>query len=140
MFKKNKAETTGDLTKEQNKIAQGTTYRGDIESQGSFRIEGKVEGNITTSGKVVIGKTGFVEGCVEAEYADIEGKFSGEVTINSILTLRSSAVIEGTVVTEKLSVEPGAIFNATCKMKSAIKLLNEEKGRPTEKAKKGKSA
>lgn len=116
-----------DLTKEQNKIAQGTIIKGDIESQGSFRIEGKVEGAVSTAGKVVIGKTGYVEGAIKAEYADIEGKFAGEITINSTLTLRATAIIEGTVITEKLSVEPGAIFNASCKMKSAVKSLNDSK-------------
>lgn len=127
MFGKNNAKNTDDLTKEQNKIAQGTTLKGEIDSQGSFRIDGKVEGNITTVGKVVIGKTGYVEGAIKAEHADIEGKFAGEININSTLTLRSTAIIEGNVVTEKLSVEPGAIFNASCKMKSAVKTLNDPK-------------
>lgn len=127
MFGKNKTMSAEDLTKEQNKIAQGTTLKGDIDSQGSFRIEGKVEGNISTVGKIVIGKTGYVEGSIKAEYADIEGKFAGEITINSTLTLRATAIIEGHVITEKLSVEPGAIFNASCKMKSAVKTLNDGK-------------
>lgn len=140
MFGNKKDNKVDDLTKEQNKIAQGTTFKGDIDSQGSFRIEGKVEGSITTAGKVVVGKTGFVEGSIQCEYADFEGKFSGEITVNSTLTLKSSAIIEGNVVTEKLAIEPGAVFNASCKMKGAVKSLNEEKGRQKQDSRKEQTA
>ncbi len=125
MFKEKKNNSV-DLTKEQNKIAQGTVFNGDIESKGSFRIEGQVIGNVNTAGKVVVGETGYVEGTIECESADFEGKFSGKMKITSVLSLRASAHIEGEVETEKLSVEPGAVFNATCKMKG-VKSLNEEK-------------
>ncbi|GGE02989.1 bactofilin family protein [Psychroflexus salis] len=140
MLGSKKDKQTEDLTKEQNKIAQGTTFKGDIDSQGSFRIEGKVEGSITTAGKVVIGKTGYVEGNIQCEYADFEGKFSGEINVNATLSLKSTAVVEGKVVTDKLAVEPGAIFNASCKMKGAVKSLNEQKERQKQTGKKEQTA
>jgi len=127
MLGSKKEKTGSDLTKDQNKIAQGSTFKGEIISQGSFRIEGKVEGSITTTGKVVVGKTGCVEGTIQCEFADFEGKLIGEITVNSTLTLKSTAIIEGHVFTDKLVIEPGAIFNATCKMKATVKTLNEEK-------------
>lgn len=126
MFKNKETNSMDNLVKEQNKIAQGTVIKGDIESKGSFRIEGKVEGNIKTLGKVVIGKTGYVEGSIQCESADFEGKFSGEVNVNSTLSLKPTATVEGDVSVDKLLIEPGAVFNATCKMKGAVKSLNEE--------------
>jgi len=131
---KNKAMDS-DLTKEQNKIAQGTTFQGNIESQGSFRIEGKVIGSIKTPGKIVVGKTGYIEGEIECENADFEGEFQGELKVSKLLTLRASSKIEGKVFTEKLSIEPGAIFNATCNMKGNVKSLS-----PSEKNSKKKTA
>lgn len=140
MFANKKENASDDLTKEQNKIAQGTTFKGDIDSQGSFRIEGTVIGSITTAGKVVIGKTGYVEGLVNCEYADVEGKISGEIHVNALLTLKSNAIIEGNVFAEKLAIEPGAVFNATCKMKGAVKSLNDEKRRQQQTRKKEQTA
>lgn len=113
-----------DLTKEQNKIAQGTVFKGGIESQGSFRIEGKVIGNIKTPGKIVVGKTGYIEGEIECENADFEGEFKGEIKVSKLLTLRATAKIEGEVFADKLSIEPGAVFNATCSMKGAVKSIS----------------
>lgn len=127
MFSEKKKEHKQDLTKEQNKIAQGTTFKGDIESQGSFRIEGKVEGTIKTPGRIVVGKFGFIEGEVECHSADFEGGFSGRLIVKSSLSLKSSAHIEGDIIAEKLSIDPGAVFNATCVMKDGVKSLNDEK-------------
>lgn len=128
MFSENKKNRqSGEASKEQNKISQGTVITGDIEAKGSFRIEGTIEGTLKTPGKVVVGKTGFIKGEVECEHADFEGKFSGNLTVKETLSLRSSAHIEGEVVTGKLAIEPGATFNATCQMKGGVKSLNDDR-------------
>ena len=118
-----------DHSKEQNKIAQGTKIIGDIVAKGGVRIEGTIEGTIKTPGKIVVGKTGNIQGKIECDSADIEGKFMGNLLVADILTLRSTAVIEGEVVTGKLAIEPGAAFNATCAMKGAVKILKDERRR-----------
>ena len=110
---------------QQNLIAQGTTLTGDIISEGDFRIEGKIQGNLKTTGKVVIGKTGIINGTLKGAFTDIEGKFSGKLIISDTLSLKSSAHVEGEVEVGKLAVEPGATFNATCTMKGSIKELNK---------------
>ena len=99
-----------------NRIEKNTKIKGDITSEADFRIDGKLEGNVKTSGKVVIGREGLIKGKVECVNADIEGKFNGELHVSDLLSLKSSAVIEGTVTVAKLAVEPGATFNASCTM------------------------
>ncbi|KAB7528691.1 polymer-forming cytoskeletal protein [Flagellimonas olearia] len=99
-----------------NRIEKNTKIKGDITSEADFRIDGKLEGNVKTSGKVVIGKDGYINGKVECVNADIEGKFNGELSVAELLSLKASAIIEGTVSVSKLAVEPGATFNAACTM------------------------
>ncbi len=113
-----------DTSSQQNTIAKGTTITGDIISDGDFRIEGTIQGNVKTPGKVVIGKTGMVNGTLKSANADIEGKFSGKILLSDTLSLRASAHVEGETEVGKLAVEPGATFNATCAMKGALKELN----------------
>lgn len=111
---------------QQNRIAAGTLITGEISGKGGFRIEGTLEGSLKTPGKVVISEGGFVNGSLECENADIEGKFKGKLLVKGILSLKSPANIEGEVVAGKLSVEPGAIFNATCEMNGGIKPLKSD--------------
>ena len=110
---------------ERNVIAKNTTLVGDIKSEGDFRIDGTLEGTLKTLGRVIIGVDGFIKGTVDATNADIEGKFSGQLLVSKTLTVKSTAKISGDVTISKLSVEPGASFNATCAMKGSVKELNQ---------------
>lgn len=108
-----------------NVINKNTSVKGEIISDGDYRIDGNVEGELKVKGKVIIGLTGTVKGKVETANAEIEGTFSGDLVVHETLTIKSSASISGDIVISKLSVEPGAAFNASCQMKGAVKELNK---------------
>jgi len=108
-----------------NVVAKNTAIIGDIISEGDFRIDGTLEGNIKTKGRVIICISGSVKGKIDAVNSDIEGKFSGDLLVQETLTIKATAIISGDVVIGKLSVEPGATFNASCSMRGAIKELNK---------------
>ncbi len=120
MFSKEN-KITKSKTMERNILAKNTKIIGDLSSEGDFRIDGVLEGTLTTSGRVIIGLEGSVKGNVQCDNAEIEGRFSGELKVSKMLTVKSTASISGDVVLGKLSVEPGASFNATCAMKGALK-------------------
>jgi len=135
MFSENKkGKHMAENTSNQNIIAQGTKIVGDFSSQGDIRIDGMLEGTIKTSGKVVVGKSGFIKGSLNATDAHFEGKFSGKLALSGTLTLKASAHLEGEVVAGKLAVEPGATFNVTCVMQGAAK-PNNSHGSQTKKQK-----
>ena len=121
----NKEKTQKPKVMEINVVAKNTAIIGDIISEGDFRIDGTLEGNIKTKGRVIIGISGSVKGKIDAVNSDIEGKFSGDLFVQETLTIKATAIISGDVVIGKLSVEPGATFNASCSMKGAIKELNQ---------------
>lgn len=102
-----------------SKIDKNTTLNGNINAKTDIRIDGKVEGEIITTGKVIIGKDANVKGKVLCGNADIEGIFYGELTVSGTLSLKIGSNLEGKVRIQKLMVEPGAIFNASCSMHSA---------------------
>jgi cytoskeletal protein CcmA (bactofilin family) len=86
-------------------IEASTKIVGDIVSKADFRIDGTVEGNITTTGKVVIGKSGKVIGKLNCSNADVSGSISGQIQISETLSLMSESYIQGDITTAKLSVE-----------------------------------
>jgi cytoskeletal protein CcmA (bactofilin family) len=139
MFSDNKKDKRMEENKSnQNLIAQGTKITGDFISEGDFRIDGTIEGNVKTSGKIVVGKSGFIKGTLQGTDAYFEGKFSGKLALSGILTLKSTAHIDGEVVVGKLAVEPGASFNVTCAMKGTVKEMNHSGQQRKEEA--GKTA
>ena len=80
-------------------------------------------GNATAT-KTMVSNIWINKGNIDAENADFEGGFTGKLKLSGTLVLRSSAYIEGEVSISKLSVEPGATFNATCSMENGVKELS----------------
>lgn len=74
-----------------NKISGGTTFKGDVVSNGDFRIDGRFEGTITTDGRIVVGKDGSIEGTVNCADAEVEGTMSGVMNVKDVLSVKSSA-------------------------------------------------
>ena len=115
-------------------IGKKTTINGEINSDGDFRIDGIVEGSIQAKGKVIVGKEGRVQGEINCSNAEIEGHVSGSLVVDNMLSLKASSSVAGEVIIGKLTVEPGAIFNAVCSMKGMVKeLVKNEQERSEEK-------
>lgn len=127
MFEKSSKSYT-DLLGKTNRIVEGTTIKGDIESVADFRLDGHLIGNFNSKGKLVIGPAGSVTGDINAQNVDVEGKVEGKIVVEDILNVKANAVINGEVLCGKLSVEPGAKFTATCTMKGASAALNVVNG------------
>jgi cytoskeletal protein CcmA (bactofilin family) len=118
---KEEKKAADEITNSSNVIGKGTVLEGNIETSGNIRIEGKIIGNLKSKAKVALGNSSLVDGNVSAQNADIEGTVKGKVEIADMLVLKATATVHGDIVTGKLVVEPGAVFNGTCKMGAAVK-------------------
>ena len=103
-------------TKSINTIGIGTVVKGDITSDGDFRIVGKLIGTIQSKGKVVIGKSGIIEGDVFCKNADVSGGVTGSMKVDELLSLSATAKIDGQMTVGKISIEAGANFSGQCNM------------------------
>lgn len=91
-------------------INVNTTIIGQIQSDVDLRIDGKIEGNINTKSKVVLGASAQVKGDIVCKNADISCNIIGNVYVEDKLKLNSTANLRGNIFTKKLIVESGAIF------------------------------
>lgn len=107
-----------------NLIGNGTTITGDIKSNGDVRIDGTLKGNLSISGKLVVGASGNIEGNVICQNADISGEIHGKVSVTELLSLKASAKVLGDIVTGKISIEPNATFTGTCNMGAVVKNIS----------------
>ena len=77
-----------DINGQYSRIENSTSIKGDIISEGDFRIDGTLDGNIKTNGKIVIGKEGLVKGGISCNKADVEGKIKGNLFVSETLNLK----------------------------------------------------
>ena len=108
-----------------NTIGAGTIVTGDIQSKGDIRLDGILKGSVNTSGKVVLGKEGIIEGDVICNSADISGTIKAKITVSQLLSLKATAKLNVEIITNKLSIEPGAAFTGSCSMGAVIKDIKD---------------
>lgn len=99
-----------------NLIGNGTSLKGDVESNGDIRIDGNLTGSIKCNGKVIIGPTGVLNGDLLCKQADISGTVRGTIKTEELTSLKSTARVEVELVTKQLLIEVGAVFTGKCTM------------------------
>ena len=105
---------------EVSRISQGASLKGDIHSSSDIRVDGRVEGNIYSEGRIVVGETARVTGNVCCANADFWGRIDGDIYARDLLSFKGSAVVNGNVHMGRVQVEVGAQLNGV------IKTLSEQ--------------
>ncbi len=101
---------------EVNRISSGSEFHGTLNSSSDIRIDGFVEGKISTTGKLVIGESARLLGEAICRSCDIYGEMDGKVLVREVFGLRKSGSIKGKVACNKIFIEEGGEFNGSCKM------------------------
>jgi len=99
-----------------NALAVGTYVKGDIKAEEDFRIDGKLDGNIECSGKVIVGPQAEINGNIQCQNTDLMGAVNGNIMIHEVVSLKSSVRFTGEIVAKYIEIETGASFNGTCRM------------------------
>ena len=112
-------------------ISADSIIKGDMDSVGDIRIDGKVIGNINCKAKIIIGQQGTIEGNLNGNQADILGTINGDIKMTGQLNLMGNSIINGNIHVGKLQMESSVIFNGKCVMgesitSSSAPMTNEE--------------
>lgn len=97
-------------------ISAKTVIEGNIVSHEDLTLDGRVKGDIKTSGRLCLGPESVVEGNIVAAEAEVAGRITGTVESKGLLAIKSTCRIEGDILTRSLHVESGSSFNGRCKV------------------------
>jgi cytoskeletal protein CcmA (bactofilin family) len=97
-------------------LDKGSKITGKLMFEGSVRIEGQVDGEISANDAVVIGKTAVVTAQLKAASVVIAGKVSGDIIAAKRVEIRPKAQVLGKLTTPVLVVHDGALFEGRCTM------------------------
>jgi len=73
-------------------ITSCTTITGNLQGSDTIHIDGKVIGNIVVSNTLVIGKSGVVEGDIEAKHVIINGELEGTIKCEHLEIMKTGKV------------------------------------------------
>jgi len=102
------AEAQTDAEEEpETTISSQVNIKGAMSFQKLLRIDGTFEGELISSGKLIVGPTGSVKANLNLDSAFISGKVIGDITVKTRLVLRGRAEIRGNVTAPLVSMDEG---------------------------------
>lgn len=101
-------------------IGKGSELSGDFSVQGSARIDGKVNGNVTVSGTLIVGSTGSISGNVTAKAVVIGGEVLGDVSAPEKTELIETARVLGDISTSVIVIDEKAIIQGKIDMNQSV--------------------
>lgn len=110
-------------------IGDGSTFRGELEAVGPFRIDGRFFGKITSFGKVIVGKNGLSDGMIVAKTVIVGGTFNGDIFAEDNVAVLKTGKIIGNIYSCSVNMEEGVVFDGECKVlnKEDMKDLSDSK-------------
>ena len=107
-------------TKMSTLIGAGAELTGDFTLDGSARIDGKIGGNVTVTGNLILGAGSIVTGDVQAASVLIGGEVTGNITAPEKAELTASAKVLGDIATKVIVIDEHAVFQGKIDMNQTV--------------------
>jgi cytoskeletal protein CcmA (bactofilin family) len=108
-------------------VGSGTVVTGEANFKALMRVDGHLSGRVSSSsGTLIVGANGKVDANIEVAVATIHGTVNGDIIATQRLELGRAAKLNGNIQTASLVIEPGALFEGTCKM---LKMMTAASGK-----------
>jgi len=96
-------------------VGSNSNFKGDIETKGTLRIDGTMDGNVNADW-VIIGEKALLKGNISARGIIVGGQIEGNLTAAEIIEVKSKGRVHGDISTTKLTVAEGGLFDGRSTM------------------------
>lgn len=97
-------------------VDRGSHLQGELRFDTSFRVEGRVDGTVTSHGSLIVGEAGEVEGEIRAGEVFVAGIVRGTVQAERRVQIAPTGKVFADLLTPTLVIENGAHFEGRCSM------------------------
>ncbi|MCL2764118.1 MAG: polymer-forming cytoskeletal protein [Treponema sp.] len=97
-------------------LSSDIDFTGTLRFEKPFLIRGKVSGEISATGLLVIDENAIVNANIHALRVLIRGKVKGDVTAVEKVEVTITGRLSGNVTAPEIYMETGCIFNGRCTM------------------------
>lgn len=100
-------------------IAVGMTIHGDVDSNGTVKVEGTVDGHVLAKNQVLVAKGGVVRGDIDARESVVGGAVYGCIRATERVEIQPGATVHGDITTKRIAVAEGGLLNGQIRMGDA---------------------
>jgi cytoskeletal protein CcmA (bactofilin family) len=100
-----------DTVKDRTSILGPTIqFKGELSADEDLVVQGRIEGSITHTQRLTIGREGQVHASVVAQLVIVEGTIEGDVRADKSIAVRESAHVTGNISAPSVTIQEGAKF------------------------------
>jgi cytoskeletal protein CcmA (bactofilin family) len=96
-------------------IGANSNFKGDVDTKGTLRIDGSMEGNVNADW-VILGEKALLKGDVIARGIVVGGRIEGNLKAKEIIEIKAKGQVYGDVSTNKLTIVEGGLFDGRSSM------------------------
>jgi Integral membrane protein CcmA involved in cell shape determination len=97
------------------RLSSDTRIEGTIKFDGSMRIDGNVNGEISSdNGELVVSESGVINAIIKTKSAVIDGRVDGNIIASDKVVLKQKAHLTGNLQAKTLVIEEGVVFIGRC--------------------------
>lgn len=115
----------GKSDKEITFLGKDTDFEGKLRFDGTLRIDGSLQGEINSTGNLVIGEYALVKANIHVSYVVISGEVHGDIVADQRVDLRAPAKVFGNIVAPAVVMDAGVIFEGRTRMYQAREAMDE---------------
>lgn len=97
-------------------FGKDTELFGDLVFSKSLQINGYFEGDINSSGFLIVGDGAVVKANIRAKTVILKGTVHGNVEASERLEIHPNGKLYGNIRTSKLRISDGVVFEGNCEM------------------------
>ena len=94
----------------------GSHMTGELSFEDTFRIDGKLTGNVVSGGDLIIGERGDIDGEVRVRRVFVSGTVQGSLKATERVEIFPTGKVTADLYTPSLTIEDGAFFEGSCAM------------------------
>lgn len=106
-----------ELTATESIISEDCVFSGNINTRGSLKVEGIIEGSVNGAKEVFIAKTARINGDIVCERCIVYGSVNGNITASESVEVMSIGSVCGDIKTSRIMIEDGGFFCGKLDMK-----------------------
>lgn len=107
-------------------IGETAVIDGDMNSEGSIRVDGTINGNLTCKGNIIISDKALVTGNICCLNAEIYGSCIGNVSVQGKVNLHEHASLDGDISAKSFVTKEGAHFLGKCYVDVDLKPIEDQ--------------
>lgn len=113
MTKKNSEDRASEVV---SIVGPGMKVDGNCSTEGTLRVEGRVEGEVHAGKAVVVGEDGVVVGDIRTQDAVVAGEVEGTITAESRVEIQAGSRIRGDIRSRRVKLEEGGFVDGRITM------------------------